>query len=145
MRHSFSDIRWGRVLGAALAVVVLSLLVLMGLTTAYAFVLAVQARGAPDQAAIQHFAARVSPKLMPWIEAVWTLLVAAWVARRAAGAGIISGLVVGVLAGLLSLTVPLAFGGRLGVRSALFLLIAVALGGLGGVIGKRMGTFAAPG
>jgi len=67
MNHSLSSIRWLRVLSAALAVMALSFLILTVIITVYAFILAFQARGAPDQNAINHFAARVSPKLMPWL------------------------------------------------------------------------------
>jgi Na+/proline symporter len=137
MSYSLSKIRWRRVLGAAFAVIALSFLILIVITTVYAFVLAFQARGAPDQTAISRFAASVSPKSMPWLEMVLTLLLAFRVARKTEGAGMISGLIVGILAGLLSLAVTLAFGGRLGLHNSLFLLIVVALGWLGGFIGQR--------
>lgn len=139
--YSLSKIRWRRVFGAAFAVIALSFLILIVIITLYAFVLAFQARGTPDQTAINHFAASVSPKLMPWLEMVLTLLLAFRVARRTEGARIISGLIVGILAGLLSLAVTLAFGGRLDLHNSLFLLIVVALGWLGGFIGQKAITF----
>jgi hypothetical protein len=137
MSYSLSKIRWRRVLGAAFAVIALSFLIPIVIITVYAFVLAFQARGAPDQTAIHHLAASVSSKLMPWLELALTLLLAFRVARKTEGASIISGLIVGILAGLLSLAVTLAFGGRLGWHNSLFLLIVVALGWLGGFIGER--------
>lgn len=51
-----------RVLTAALAAVGVSFLVLMLLIAGYAFVLAFEVRGAPDQRAINHFAGRISPR-----------------------------------------------------------------------------------
>jgi hypothetical protein len=135
--YSLSRIRWRRVLGAAFAVIALSFLIPIVITTVYAFVLAFQARGTPDQTAISHFAESVSPKLMSWLETVLTLLLAFRVARRTEGASIISGLIVGILAGLLSLVVTLAFGGQLGLHESLFLLVVVALGWLGGFVGKK--------
>lgn len=137
MNHSLSSIRWLRVLGAALAVIALSFLILIVIITVYAFVLAFQARGAPDQTAINHFAARVSPKLMPWLEMFLTLLVAVRVARRTEEVSIIDGLFIGILAGLLSLAVKLAFGGRLGLHNLVFFLIVVGLGWLGGFVGQK--------
>jgi hypothetical protein len=137
MSYSLSKIRWGRVLGAAFAVIALSFLILIVVVTIYALALAFQARGAPDQTAINHFAASVSRKLMPWLEMIMTLLLAYRVARRTEGASIISGFTVGILAGLLSLAVTLSFGGRLGLRNSLFLLIVVALGWLGGFVGQK--------
>ncbi len=142
MSYSLSRIRWRRVLGAAFAVIALSFLITIVIITVYAFVLAFQVRGTPDQTAINHFAASVSPKLMPWLEMVLTLLLAFRVARRTEGASIISGLIIGILAGLLSLAVTLAFGGRLGLHNSLFLLIVVALGWLGGFIGQKAVTVA---
>src|ERR1035437_7667994 len=111
MSYSLSKIRWRRVLGDAFAVIALSFLIPIVIITVYAFVLAFQARGAPDQTAINHFAASVSPKLMPWLEMVLTFLWPFGVARKTGGASIISGLAEGFLAGLLSWGVPLAFGG----------------------------------
>ena len=137
MNDSISSIRWLRVLGAAVAVIVGSVLLLMVVVTVYAFLLAFQARGAPDQTAINHFAASVSPKLMPWLEMLLTLVLTFVVARRAEKAGMILGLFTGVLAGLLSLVVRLPFGGRLGLRDLGFVLTVVALGWLGGFVGQQ--------
>ena len=137
MKHSLSSIRWLRVLSAALAVVALSFLILTVIVAVYAFVLAFQARAAPDQSAISHFAARVSPKLMPWLEGFLTFLGAVWVTRRTREATAIDGLFIGILAGLLSFAVILAFGGRLGLHALLFSLVVVGLGWLGGFVGQK--------
>jgi hypothetical protein len=137
MNYSLSSVRWLRVLGAAVAVIAVSFLILIVVVTVYAFILAFQARGAPDQNAINHFAAGVSPKLMPWLEMLLTLVVALIVARRAEKASIIHGLFIGILVGLSSLAVTLAFGGRLGLRNLLFFLIVVGLGWLGGFVGQK--------
>ena len=137
MNYSLSSVRWLRVLGAAVAVIAVSFLILIVIVTVYAFILAFQARGAPDQNAINHFAAGVSPKLMPWLEMLLTLVVALIVARRAEKASIIHGLFIGILVGLLSLAVTLAFGGRLGLRNLAFFLIVVGMGWLGGFVGQK--------
>ena len=115
----------------------LSFLILTVIVAVYAFVLAFQTRGAPDQAAISHFAARVSPKLMPWLEGALTFLAAVIVARRAEKARATQGLFIGILAGLLSLAVPLAFAGRLGLRNLVLFLIIVVLGWVGGFVGQK--------
>ena len=137
MSYPLSEIPWRRVLGAAFAVIALSLLVPIVIITVDALVLAFKARGAPDQTAINHFAASVTPKLTPWLETILTLLLAFRVARKTEGASIISGLIVGILAGLLSLAVTLAFRGRLGLHDLPVLLIVVALGWVGGFIGQK--------
>ena len=137
MNYSFSSVRWLRVLIAAIAVIAASFLILMVITTGYAFVLAFQVRGAPDQNAINHFAARISPKLMPWLEMFLTVVVSLISVRKAGTASILHGLFIGILAGLLSLAVRLAFGGRLGLHDLVFFLAVVGLGLLGGFIGQK--------
>jgi hypothetical protein len=136
MKDFYASARWIRALGAAAAVIVLSFLVLMGVVLIYAFVLAFQALGVPDQAAINRFAATISPPMMPWLEALLTFLLA-WRGSRAAGASKVDGVLVGVLAGLLSTAVVLAFGGSLGLRSVGMLVVLSALGWLGGLTGLR--------
>jgi hypothetical protein len=131
-------IRLRRVVLAAIAVVPLSFLVLFVPIIIYAFVLAFRARGAPDQAAINHFAATISPALMPWLEGLLTLILAFGVVRRDETAHAADGLLLGVISGLLSLAVVLAFGGRPSVRNLLIFLILMGLGWLGGFIGQRM-------
>jgi hypothetical protein len=133
-----TGIRWRRLLGAALAVIGLSFLILFVPIIVYAFVLAFRARGAPDQVAINHFAATFSPLLMPWLEGLLALLLAFWVVRRTEAARAVDGLVVGVLSGLMSLAVMLAFGGRLAVRGLLVFVVLAVLGWLGGLLGRRM-------
>jgi hypothetical protein len=44
---------------------------------------------------------------------------------------------VGILAGLLSLAVTLAFGGRLGLYNSVLFLIIVGLGWIGGFVGNQ--------
>jgi hypothetical protein len=133
-----TGIRLRRVLSAAFAVIVLSFLLLFVPIIVYAFVLAIRARGAPDQAAVNHFAATISPALMPWLERLLTLLLAVWVVRRTEAARAVDGLFVGVLTGLLSLGVALAFGGRLTTNSLLPFVVIVGLGWLGGFVGQKM-------
>jgi hypothetical protein len=126
-----------RVVGAGFAVIAGSFLALFVPIIVYAFVLAVRALGAPDQAAINRFAATLSPALMPWLERVLTPVLACWVVRRTEEARAIDGLAVGLLAALLGLGVTLAFGGSLAARSMVSFLILVGLGWLGGLIGQR--------
>jgi hypothetical protein len=138
--HGSSGIRVRRVLGAGLAAIAGSFLLLFVPIIVYAFGLAFRARGVPDQAAINHFAAMVSPALMPWLEGVLTPVLAFWLVRRTEQARAVDGLGVGLLAGLLGLGVTLAFGGSLAAPSILAFLILVGLGWLGGLVGKKMSS-----
>ena len=137
MTFPLARVRWRNVIGAAFAVITLSFLILIVIVFVYAFVLAFRARGAPNQIAINHFAASVSSKMMPWLETVLTFLFALKVARKTKEISIVSGLVVGILAGLLSSAVTLLFGGRMGFHNTVFLLVVVALGWFGGFIGQK--------
>jgi len=123
---------------AAVAVIALSVLLLFVPILVYAFVLAFRARGVPDQAAINTFAAMISRTLMPWLEQLLTFLLAFWVVRRNGAARATDGLVIGVLAGALSVGVSLAFGGRLDGRNLLVFVVVAGLGWLGGLIAHRM-------
>jgi asparagine N-glycosylation enzyme membrane subunit Stt3 len=66
-----------------------------------------------------------------------TFIFALKVARKAEEARIASGVIVGVLAGLLSSAITLAFGGRMGLHNSLFVLAVAALGWFGGFIGEK--------
>jgi hypothetical protein len=131
-----ANVRWIRVLGAAVAVVALSFLAVMVVIAAYAFVLAVQARGGPDQAVINHFARITASRLMPWLEG-FLAFVLAWRVSRATDATSADGALVGALSGLLSTGVVLAFGGHLALRHLLIFLAITALGALGGIAGRK--------
>ena len=137
-----SGIRLRRDLIAALGVIVVSFLLLFLPIVVYAFMLAFRARGAPDQAAINHFAAVLSPALMPWLVRLLTLLLAFWTVWRSEAPHTADGLVVGVVAGLLNLAVTLAFGGAPSLRSLVVFLVVVGLGWLGGFVGRRMSASA---
>jgi hypothetical protein len=138
------DRLWGirarRIIGAGFAVIALSILLLFVPILIYAFMLAFRARGAPDQAAINHFAATISRALMPWLERLLTFLLAFWIVWRTEAARATDGLFVGLLAGMLGLGVTLTFGGHLTARGIVSLLIIVGLGWLGGFAARRMST-----
>ena len=127
-----------RVLSAGAAAIVGSFLLLFVPVIVYAFVLAIRVRGIPDQTAINHFSAMLSPALLPWLERVLTPLLALWAVRRTEQHHAVDGLAVGLVAGLLGLVVVLAFGGSLTVGSVVSLLVLVGLGWLGGLLAKTM-------
>lgn len=140
MKPGSGGIRARRILSAGVAAIAGSFLLLFVPIIVYAFVLAFRARGLPDQAAINHFAAMLSPALMPWLERVLTPVLAFWAARRTEQPRAVDGLAVGFLAAMLGLGVALAFGGRLAVGSVVSSLLLVGLGWLGGVIGQKMSS-----
>jgi hypothetical protein len=142
MEGNSTGTRIRRIAVAGFEAVAFSFLLLFIPILIYAFVLAFQARGIPDQSAINHFAAAISPAAMPWLERVLTALLAFRLVRRAEGAGAADGLAVGVVSGVLGLAVMFAFGGRISAAGWLSFSILVALGWLGGFVARRMATTA---
>lgn len=65
--------RWLRVLGGAALILVIGFMIATFIVTAYASSLAMQARGAPDQNAINQFANATIPALAPGLAFVSAL------------------------------------------------------------------------
>ena len=137
MTVSLTRVRWLRVLGVATSVVALSFIVLMIITAGYAFVLAFQARGAPDQGAIGRFAAQISPSLMPWLECLLALILSYNVGRKSEESSAAQGLFIGIFAGLLGLAVALFFRGHVSSSSLLFASGVALAGWIGGSFGEK--------
>lgn len=93
---NLSDVRWGRVLLAGIATLILTFVVVFLVVTIYASYLGFQARGAPDTDAIDAFANSVSPWLNPLTTVILTFFTARWAARGAKAGKLINGVVVGV-------------------------------------------------
>jgi hypothetical protein len=68
----------------------------------YAFRLAFEVRGAPDQARIQAFARSVGPALGPWLRLILAFAVAVWVGRSSKSA-VLEGAVVGLVVAIAGL------------------------------------------
>ncbi|MDZ7294250.1 MAG: hypothetical protein ONB14_02360 [candidate division KSB1 bacterium] len=105
-----SQLRWGRLLVAAVLIWLVSVLLTGVVVFGYAFVLGWQARGAPDQAQIKDFADTVAPWLGRVALVVLTFGAALWVARRTGRAAQVHGLALGALVGLPNLVVSLPPG-----------------------------------
>lgn len=98
---NFSQIRWLRVILAAVSIPVLVFLFGTLVVTAYAFQLAFMARGAPDQNAIAQFAQTTIPMLSPGLSALTALLVTWLVTRSLGAAALTNAIAIGVVTGLL--------------------------------------------
>ena len=98
----------------------------------YAFRLALAARGAPDQGAIQAFARSVGPTWGPWLRILLACGLAAWVARSSRSVAV-EGAVVGLVAGIAGLC--LAWPPD--TRGALFLLGTIGAALVGAFAGRR--------
>jgi hypothetical protein len=117
------------------AVPVADLLVITLVVTAYAFKLAFQARGAPDQVRITQFAEQFGRSSWFVIAAILTLLAAAWVARSGHRAARRHGAAVGVIAGITTSFPGLTFS----LQTLGEFALTVAAGVLGGLLAGRVG------
>src|SRR6516165_7565244 len=97
-----ASIRWGRIALVGVLAPLLSFALVTLIVTVYAFALAFQARGQPDTTSINQFAAQVAPWATPIFTALLTLLGALWVARAVPSRAQLHGILVGVVAALLS-------------------------------------------
>ena len=107
------------------------------ITAGYAFVLAFEAHGKPDQVTISHFAATISRWMMPLLEMFFTFVIALISTKKTGNNISIHGLLIGILAGLLGTVMKIGFGGQLNYRTYIFLFIIVGLGFVGSVISQR--------
>jgi len=138
VNESSAGIRLRRDLVAGLGVVAMSVLLLIVPVVVYATAMVIRERGAPDQAAIDAFAAAMSPVVMPWLVRLLTLLAAFRVVRRSESPRVVDGIAVGAVAGLLGLAVMLAFGGPLTLRAVALALLVVGIGWVGGIGGRML-------
>ncbi len=127
MNGQFSQIKWVRVILAALVVYVLSYLLVFLIVTGYATLLAFQARGAPDQTMIESFANQFAPWIGPVSLLIFTYLGARHGARRVESAHELHGILLGALAGLISL-----FSEGFGLVTLVTVVLTIAAGWLGG-------------
>lgn len=102
MTSQLSQVKWVRVVLTSLVVYVISFVLVFLVVTAYAAVLAFQARGAPDQAAINVFASQYAPWIGNVSLLLFTFLGARHIARRVHSAIPMHGIVLGGLTGLIN-------------------------------------------
>jgi len=134
-----APIRWGRIVLAGVLAPILSFVLVTLIVTVYATYLAIQARGQPDTTLINQFAAQVAPWATPALTTLLTLLGALWVGRPVPSRAQLHGILVGVVAALLSLLLSLigARGLQLPTLSACALIVVA--GWVGGLIAARAG------
>ena len=138
MGTQFSNVRWGRVLLAGALVFIANFMSVFLVVSVYAVILGFEARGAPDQALIDQFASQISTWFGPVLTALLTLGAAVWVARKVEAAIILHGVLVGLIAVLIGLTVTLVFfDSSIDMPDIVRFVLAVAAGWVGGFLGSR--------
>jgi hypothetical protein len=132
MLVNLAGLRWGRIVLAAVAAFLASMLGTILIVTGYAFTLGFQARGAPDPTKISAFARQVGPTWGPVLLAVFTAVGALWVARR-----VTAPVRHGVLVGLIAATAGLLPAWPPDVRDATIFGAVVGAGWVGAFVGRR--------
>ena len=121
-----------RICLAAFVIVLLSLLIVVLVVTGYAFSLAFQARGAPDQARIGQFGQWIGSWLTPVLQIILTAVGARWIKRKSVTARSQSGAVLGVLVVILAILSYLLFGWSFQTVDVLWCVLIIVAGWLGG-------------
>jgi hypothetical protein len=122
-----SRVPWLAIVLTGLLAFVISMAVIAAVVASYAFVLAIQASGAPDPNKIATFANRVIPFVGPLLLSLLVLFAARRVVRRAKSQRLWHGALVGVVAALPTLM----FMRRPGLVDVVGLLLPPASGLLG--------------
>ncbi|HVN47275.1 MAG TPA: hypothetical protein VMU30_00490 [Bacteroidota bacterium] len=137
MNHTFTNIRWLRIIVSSIIIAAFSIFAITIITAGYAFILAFEAHGQPNQAAINHFAAVLSRWAMPALEMILTFLIAMISTKKIDHAFSMHGLLIGIGAGMLSTLMKFCFGHHLHYRLAIFFVILAGLGLAGGFWTQR--------
>jgi hypothetical protein len=134
MTNQFSQIRWGRLTWTALTVHDASFLIAFLIVTAYAFYLAFQARGSPDQRMIQAFASQYAPWLGTVSLIMFTFLGALWLGSFVRTGFQLHGLVLGILVSLINILFDFS---SLGFNTLIATVLVIARGWLGGRVALK--------
>jgi len=135
MTTQLLQIKWGRILGAAILVYLLSFLIIFGVIFGYAFFLGFQARGTPDSVQIQRFANQVAPWGGRLGLVLLTGVAAAWMARRVETGVQVQGFILGLVIGLPNLII----GRLLSLEGMATVILTLGAGWLGNVLGGKRG------
>jgi hypothetical protein len=127
------SMKWSRILVAGIGTSVAVFLVITLAATGYAFKLAFEVRGAPDQARIGQFAAHLGRSYWWVLQILLTVPAAAWAVRRIQKSAELHG----ALVGLVAAAAGFAIAFTLSVRTLVAFALTVGAGWLGGALTAR--------
>jgi hypothetical protein len=125
--------KWGRILVAGIGTCVAVLLVITLVATGYAFKLAFEARGAPDQTRIGQFAEHLGRSSWWVLQILLTVPAAAWAVRKVQSSHQLHGVLIGLVAG----ATGFLMGFTMSVRTIAEFALTVGAGWLGGAMAAR--------
>jgi len=126
-------VKWGRILVAGIGTCVAVFLVITLVVTGYAFRLAFEVRGAPDQTRIGQFAEHLGRSCWWVLQILLTVPAAAWAVRRVQRSHQLHG----ALIGLVAAATGLVMGFTLSLRTMAAFALTVGAGWLGGAMAAR--------
>jgi hypothetical protein len=125
--------KWGRIVLVGIAVPAAALLLITLVVTGYAFKLAFEARGAPDQIRIRQFAEYLGRSYWSVLVILATVPATRWAARRIPASRALHGALIGVVVA----GVGFLRGFTISLRTIVEFVLTVAAGWLGGVLAAR--------
>jgi len=128
--------KWSRILVAGIGTSVAVFLVITLAATGYAFKLAFEVRGAPDQARIGQFAAHLGRSYWWVLQILLTVPAAVWAVQKVQR----SQQVHGVLVGLVAAAAGFAIAFTVSARTLAAFALTVGAGWLGGAMAARRRT-----
>jgi len=128
--------KWIRILVAGIGTCVAVFLVITLAATGYAFKLAFEVRGAPDQARIGQFAAHLGRSYWWVLQILLTVPAAVWAVQKVQRSHQLHG----VLVGLVAAAAGFAIAFTVSVRMMAAVALTVGAGWLGGAIAARRRT-----
>ena len=128
--------KWGRILLAGIVVPVAGFLLVTLMATLYAFKLAFEAQGAPDQARIGQFAEYLGRSYWWVLQVLLTVPAAAWAVRKVRGSHQLHG----VLIGLVAAATGLVMGFTMNFRTIAESVLTVGAGWIGAAMAAHYRT-----
>ena len=125
--------RWSRIIVAGIGSTLAVFLLITLAATGYAFKLAFEVRGAPDQARIGQFAAQLGRSYWWVLQILLTVPAAVWAARKVRRSPELHGALVGFVAA----AAGFAIGFTVSVRTMAAFALTVGAGWLGGALAAR--------
>ena len=125
--------KWGRILVAGIGTCSTVFLVITLVATGYAFTLAFEVRGAPDQARIGQFAEHLGRSSWWVLQILLTVPAAAWAVRKVQRSPQLHG----ALVGLVAAAAGFAIAFTVSVRTMAAFALTVGAGWLGGALAAR--------
>ena len=125
--------KWGRILLAGIGTQAAALLVITLVVTGYAFKLAVEVQGAPDQTRIGQFAEYLGRSFSGVLQILLTVPAAAWAVRKVQSSHQLHGVLIGLVVALTGFLM----GFTMSFRTVAEFALTVSAGWLAGAMAAR--------